>query len=121
VVNVNTNGSNSSQAHVSPAANFTVSFDAAIRYTGGSLYQYYVGLSNEAVTNTPAGTPYNCNLVYAMNSYNGGETITLTAPSTPGIYYIAIDATQAYSCYSGSVLPNGNPNPSQYIGAIAVY
>jgi hypothetical protein len=121
VVAVNTNSSNTSQAHVVPGAAFSVSFDAVVANTGPDLTQYYVGLSNESVTNTPPGTPYSCTFYYATRSFNGSQTITLTAPSQAGIYYIAIDMTQANSCPSGNGLPNGNPTPAQYIGAIAVY
>jgi hypothetical protein len=121
VVAVNTNGSSSSQAHVSPGASFSVSFDAAVANVGPDETEYYVGLSNESVTNTPAGTPWACKFLYSTTSFIGNEIVTLTAPTQPGIYYLAIDMTQAFNCLSGNGLPNGNPNPSQYIGAIAVY
>jgi hypothetical protein len=114
------------QAHVAPAASFTVDFDFTSVGTGtfcpGCIVQLYVGLSPEAATGTPSGSNVVCylNTVFGNVAQTGHQRITLTAPRTNGIYYLAVDSSLQFSCLSGG-LPSGNPSPTQYIGAISVY
>ena len=52
---------------------------------------------------------------------SGSTVVTLTAPSTPGRYYIGFDRSQAFNC-SGALgfWWNGRPGPDRYIGALEV-
>jgi hypothetical protein len=128
VLNVNVNGSSRKEAHVSPNGSFSVQFDYTSNGTGSycptCIVQLYVGLSNEAVTGTAPGIPANCFLNNVFNNVpvTANVTLTFTAPATSGIYYLAADSSLNFSCPSpAGGLPNGNPTPPQYIGAISVY
>ena len=126
VLNVTINGTSLNQAHVSAGAQFTVAFDySAIGATfcPGCIVQYYVGLTPEAVTSHPPGTNAACflNTVFANTAQTAHTSQTLTAPSTNGIYYVALESTLLYGCPSASGLPSSSPSPSQYLAAVAVY
>jgi hypothetical protein len=128
VLNLSVNGSGKNQAHVAPGSQFTVQFDYTSVGTGsycpGCVVQIYVGLSPEAATGTASGIPANCFLstIFNNQAQTANVTLTLTAPSTGGIYYLAADSSLQYGCPSpAGGLPSGNPNPTQYIGAISVY
>jgi hypothetical protein len=128
-VNVNVNGTALNHAHVSPGASFTVVFDYSAIGTGSycpdCVTQYYIGLSPNAVTGGAAGVNANCfvSAIYSDTLVTGGISASLTAPSVPGIYYIALDGpTLDFSCPTAPYgLPSGTPTSAQYIGAIAVY
>jgi hypothetical protein len=127
VLNVSVNGG-ANQAHVSPGATFTVQFDYTSNGTGsycpGCVVQLYIGVSPEAVTGTASGVPANCylNTVFSNQVQSGNVRLSFTAPSTQGIYYLAVDSDLQFSCpASPGGLPNGNPTPNRYIGAISVY
>ncbi|MDE3155382.1 MAG: collagen-like protein [Acidobacteriota bacterium] len=118
------------QASVSPGATVSVSFNYSSIGTGsycpGCVVQYYVGFSHEATTNQPPDTPASLNspcfinTVFGNAAQAGSTTQTLTAPSTQGIYYIALDRSLQYSCIGSGGLPDGQPSNNQIIGAIYV-
>jgi hypothetical protein len=120
------NGAVVNQAHIAPSAVFTVDFDYTSVGTGafcpGCVVQLYVGLSPEAATGAPSGSSNACyvNTVFNNVSQTGHVRISLTAPATNGIFYLAVDSTLDFFCHTGG-LPSGNPSPTQYIGAISVY
>lgn len=128
VLNVAVNGSVRNQSHVSPGARFVVQFDWTSIGTGtycpGCIQQFYVGISPEAVTGTASGVPTNCFISTLFNNQaqTSSANLTFVAPSTNGIYYLAVDSTLNFSCPSPpGGFPSGTPNPNQYIGAIIVY
>ncbi len=128
VLNVAVNGSARNQSHVSPGARFTVQFDWTSIGTGtycpGCIQQFYVGISPEAVTGTASGVPVNCFISTQFNNQTqtSGASLTLVAPSTNGLYYLAVDSTLNFSCPSpAGGFPSGKPGPNQYMGAIVVY
>jgi hypothetical protein len=128
VLNVTVNGTTLNQAHVSPGALFNVQFDYTSNGTGtycpDCVVQLYVGLSPEAVTGTAPGTTANCflSMIFGDVAQTANVTLTLTAPSTNGIYYLAADSSLQFGCPSpAGGLPSGTPLPNQYIGAISVY
>lgn len=114
------------QAHVTPGSTFTVSLDYSAVGTGsycpGCVVQYYVGLSPEATTGHAAGVSAPCfiNTVFGGGHQVGSATVTLTAPSQPGIYYLAFSLSLQYSCVGSGGLPGGAPANDQIFGAIYV-
>ena len=75
--------------------------------------QIQLGFSHAA----PTGCVYNG--YPGAAGVSGTRSITLTAPSTPGTYYIGVDRSQAYSCPTGWW--NGAPtNTNRWIAAITV-
>ena len=54
-----------------------------------------------------------------IGSQSGHASFTLTAPSTPGTYYIAFYEHMQYSC--GAITSWPVPAPNQYIGVVAVH
>ena len=128
VLNVAVNGSARNQSHVAPGAQFSVQFDWTSVGTGTycptCIVQFYVGLSPEVVTGTASGTAANCFVSTIFNNVaqTSNANLTLTAPSTNGIYYLAVDGSLDFSCPSPpGGLPSGTPTANQYIGAISVY
>jgi hypothetical protein len=61
--------------------------------------------------------------IYQDALSTGNFSASLTAPSTSGIYYIALDGpTLNFGCPTAPYgLPSGTPTAAQYIGAISVY
>jgi len=75
--------------------------------------QIQVGFSHVA----PTGCVYSG--IPGAAGDSGSGTMTLTAPSTPGTYYLGVDRSQAFSCPAGWW--NGAPsNPNRWIAAITV-
>ena len=54
-----------------------------------------------------------------IGARSGHESFTLTAPSTPGTYYIAFYRHLQFSC--GDITSWPVPAPNQYIGVVAVH
>ena len=129
VVNVNVNNSSTNHVHVSPGASFTVAFDFSAIGTGtycpGCITQYFIGLSPNAVTAAASGVNANCfvSAIYTNTLATAAMSVSLTAPSTAGIYYIALDGpTLNFSCPTAPYgLPSATLTSAQYIGAISVY
>jgi hypothetical protein len=123
VLNVNINSTSVNHAQVNPGAAVTVSFDYTTIGTGTycptCIQQFYVGFSPEAVTGTAPGTPANCFISTTfMDTARTGNTgsLSLTAPSTPGIYYLAIDSTLLFSCPSpAGGLPSGTHTRGEFV------
>jgi hypothetical protein len=126
VANVTVNGAVVSGSHVSPGASFSVHFDYTAIGTGsycpGCIVQYFIGLSPEALTATASGVNASCflNTIFGGSSQTSSATVTLNAPSTSGMYYLAIAGPGlSFSCPTAS--PLGTPTAAQYVGVIAVY
>ena len=123
-MNVLLNGGTTNQAHVSPVTGgqFNVQFDYSVgSSTSGTTQYYYVGLSPNAITGASPGTNSACFIASVLSTgvtahYNGN----ISPPTTNGVYYLAIYGPSSSSTCSGT-LPGGTPDPTQYIGAIAVY
>jgi hypothetical protein len=143
-LNLAINGTLTTQAHISLGTRFTVTFDyTAIgigSYCNGCTEQYYVGLTPEAATAVKPDTtvaknaPCFINQAFVSKTANASQDVSgatavalaLTSPSTPGIYYIALDGpTTLQNICSGSTglpITAGTPiGKSQFLGAIVVY
>jgi hypothetical protein len=120
VANVRINGGGN-QAHVSPGAAFGLDFDFnnTQSWCPGCIVQIYVGLNSNANPQACASSV----VAGATPGTTGHASVTLTAPSTPGVYYIGIDRDLQFSCFGGGqVWPSGPPtSPERYIGAVVVY
>jgi hypothetical protein len=118
--------------HVAAGTSIPVTFDWYASGTGTycptCIVQYYVGLSPEALTGTvPAGAAANtsCFIDTVFNGavQNGTARMTLTAPASPGVYYVAVDGPGLdFGCKAAtSPLPSGIPSRGHYLGFITVY
>ncbi len=100
---------------VEAGSTITVALDYNIVDPGcpGCIDQIQVGFSHTAPTDCVySGIP-------GVAGVSGSGSTTLTAPSTPGTYYIGVDRSQAFSCPAGWW--NGAPsNTNRWIGAITV-
>ena len=127
VVNVKVNSTTLNTAHVSPSARFTVAFDYASIGTGtycpDCIEQYYVGVTNEAVTGSSPNLGSNCflNTVFGDTEQVGNASVTLTAPAASGVYYIAISGPSLMDFCPAAPGGLGAASASQYIGVISVY
>ncbi len=119
------NATNRSQSRVSPGATFTVNFDYTIVASPscpGCIDQIQVGV----VSRDGSGGPQDCAFsgVAGTAGVTDAGSVTLTAPTAEGTYYIAFDRAQAFSCEqanSSGNFWNGTVGVNKYIGAIAVY
>lgn len=114
ISNVTINGG-SIVSPVAPGSDIEVEMDYHIVDTGcpGCIDQIQIGFSQEA----PKGCVYNG--IPGTAGASGSGKITLTAPAEPGIYYIGVDRSQAYSCPTGWW--NNAPSAfNRYIAVIAV-
>ena len=120
VTNVRINGGGN-QARVSPGAAFSLDFDFnnTQSWCPGCIVQIYVGLSSDPKPQVCASSV----VAGATPGTTGHAAVTLTAPTTRGIYYIAIERDLQFFCFGGGqVWTSGAPsNRESYIGAIAVY
>ncbi len=117
IIGTEITGHYNNQAHVAPGATFGLHFFYNIVDVGcpGCIDQIQIGFAN--------ALPTTC----AYDGEDGAQGVTyetknlqLTAPTTPGIYYVAFDRSQDFSCPTTGWW-NGTPQASQYIAAIAVY
>jgi hypothetical protein len=109
---------NNGDNHVSPGASFTVTFDYNLAVPGcpGCVAQLYVGLSSDA---TPQTCPIDT-IPGVPPGITGGLSVSLTAPSTPGVYIVGIDTGLAFFCQAS--WPNGAPTTdARTLGVISVY
>jgi CSLREA domain-containing protein len=105
-------------AFVSPGSTFSVSMDYSIVDPGcpGCIDEIEIGFST--------GNPFTC--IYTgipgAGGASGSATIEVTAPSTPGVYFLGFDRAQHYSC--GQALEtgwwNGAPDSSRLIANVIV-
>jgi hypothetical protein len=80
-------------------------------------------LTGTAPTGVAANTSCFIDTVFNGAVQNGTARLTLTAPSAPGVYYVAVDGPGLdFACKAAtSPLPSGEPVPSHYLGFITVY
>jgi hypothetical protein len=118
--NVRINGGNQ-QAHIQPEANFTVTFDynCTVDFCPHCFAQLYVGLNSDI---GPQACPYSAEPGPSPGT-TGGVSVVLTAPTTPGVYYIGIDWSLEFQCFGGGPnWPHGAPSTNdRIIGSISVY
>ncbi len=105
-------------AFISPGSTFSVSMDYSIVDPGcpGCIDEIEIGFST--------GNPFTC--IYTgipgVEGKTGSATIEVTAPSTPGVYFLGFDRAQHFSC--GQALEvgwwNGAPDSSRYIANVIV-
>lgn len=114
------NGGGNSAGHILPGAQFTLATDFAISDPGcpGCIDQIIVGLA--PVESSSAGSGQGCvyNGVPGTNGVSGTGTVTMTAPTTPGQYFVRFSHGQDYSCNLGWW---GAPTAAKNIGIINVY
>ena len=96
--NVNINSSGSNVGFVSPGQSITLAFNYAITQNGtycpGCVSQYYIGIYGfwqDCFRNS--GGYCNC---------SGSESYSITAPTTPGIYYFTQGRTLNFTCATGN-------------------
>lgn len=124
ITSVNIDGSGGDQLHVLPGASIVVEFDYTIVDVAcpSCIDQIQVGI----VTLDGSGSPQDCaydGIPGAVGVTNAGAVV-LTAPSSPGTYYIAFDRSQHFSCSlanAGGNFWNGIPGYERFIGGISVY
>jgi CSLREA domain-containing protein len=105
-------------AFVSPGSTFSVSMDYSIVDPDcpGCIDEIEIGFST--------GNPFTCIYtgVPGVQGVSGSATIELTAPSTPGVYFLGFDRAQHFSC--GQALEvgwwNGAPDSSRFIANVIV-
>ncbi|OGP80369.1 MAG: hypothetical protein A2V86_00585 [Deltaproteobacteria bacterium RBG_16_49_23] len=118
--NVRINGGNN-QARITPGAGFTVAidFNYAIDLCPGCIGQLYVGLDSE---NGPQQCPFS-DQPGASPGITQTRNVNLTAPITPGVYYIGIDFDLQFNCFDpGPGWPHGPPTTNdRIIGSISVF
>jgi hypothetical protein len=102
VVSLNGGGN---QIHVSPGATVTLDLDFSALNNGTDI-GFQFGFNT--------GAPQTC----FIGNGTGHITQTLTAPTTPGIYYVLFDSNLNYCNPSWDA---GTPPQAQAIGAISVY
>ncbi len=106
----------SSTAFVTPGSTFSVSLDYSITDAEcpGCIDEIEIGFST--------GNPFTC--IYTgipgAAGASGSATIEVTTPSTPGVYFLAFDRAQHYSC--GQALEvgwwNGAPDSNRFVGNV---
>ncbi len=88
-------------------------------YCPGCIDQIMIGLAGDAA-------PQAC--TYNGGTSSGTRAATLTAPSTPGVYFIGMDWALNWSCYQpvlsqpplAPYWTSGPPTPNRYIGKVIV-
>src|SRR5215207_4244801 len=105
-------------AFVSPGSTFSVSMDYSIVDPGcpGCIDEIEVLFSTD--------NPFSCIYtgVPAVEGASGNATLEVTAPSTPGVYFLGFDRAQHFSC--GEALEagwwSGAPDTSRFIANVIV-
>ena len=107
------------EAVVTSGASLAVSLNYTIKDDScpGCIEQIQVGFAD--------GLPQTCaynGIPGPSPGVSGSATISLTAPSVPGRYYIAFGRSAQFSCLTSfwSDAGAGKPGPSRYIGAVDV-
>ncbi|MEX2596581.1 MAG: GEVED domain-containing protein, partial [Salibacteraceae bacterium] len=112
--NVNLAGTGSNSVYVDPGQNFSISFNYSIAnggpYCPGCVTQSYIGIKDEwAICLRSYGGYCNCSGSYAN---------TITAPTTPGVYYFTVGTSFLFAC---SANPNAHiPASTNGFAAIVV-
>ncbi len=113
--NVKINGG-SNTAYVAPGSTFSLSMDYSIVDPGcpGCIDEIQIGFS----TSDPVACAYTG--VPGAAGVSGSATLTLTAPGTPGVYYLGFDRAQHFSCAQAlaSGWWSGAPGSSRYIASV---
>jgi Leucine-rich repeat (LRR) protein len=97
-------GAGTNTAYVNPGGTFTLSYTynatPAGAYCPGCVTQIYLGIN---------GVFTHCIATHVPQTSSGsGVTASISAPATPGIYYVALNGSWDYSCY-GTVGFSTNP------------
>ena len=114
--NVRINGGGNT-GFVSPGSSFSVSLDYSIVDADcpACIDQIQIGFS----TGDPLACAYDG--IPSTGGATGSATLNLTAPATPGVYYLGFDRAQHFSC--AQALANGwwtgTPDPTRYIASVA--
>jgi CSLREA domain-containing protein len=115
ISNVKINGGSNTE-FVSPGSTFSLSMDYSIVDTAcpGCIDQIEIGYSTS--------DPFTCiyDDVPGPVGESGSATINVTAPSTPGVYYLGFDRAQHYSCAQALAVGwwNDPPDPNRYIASV---
>jgi hypothetical protein len=111
------NGGGNSSARIAPGASFTVSLGYSLSDPGcpGCVDQLIIGLGS----NNPQACVYDS--VPGTSGTSGSATVTLTAPTVPGVYFLRFDYGQDYGCNLAWWDYNGAPTASNTFGVINVY
>lgn len=130
--NANVNSTGTNQAHVSPGASFTVTFDWTINrggYCPGCLQQFLGGIVNFDTSVVPGSiTANSCFGEAGAGPFGGNQSFSFTAPTTFGTYYIGLYSVLDFGCTtSGPGDPGALFGPATslgqntFIAAITVY
>jgi hypothetical protein len=110
VSNVSINGGGNEQ-WVAAGSSFTITYDWSMGSGGcpSCIVQLYLGIQDDAA--------YSCVVPFGFEGFGGtGASLTLTAPTTPGVYYIGRRWTWDYVCQ-----PVTGAQPYERVGLIYVY
>jgi hypothetical protein len=100
------------EAYVPAGSDVTLSYNYSFGVGGcwSCIVQLYVGIE------TYPATSYRCVIESGREGKSGPQTITLTAPTTPGLYYIGTRWTWDYYCQQVHTA-----GPNTRIGLLYVY
>lgn len=106
----------SSFAHVAAGATFTLQADYSITDGGNNIDQILVGIGS------PSSTAMDCLFNGNVNhtTVSSSNSITLTAPTTPGTYVMRFHYGQDTSCKLGWWTINGAPTSATNFAAFCV-
>lgn len=106
-------GAGTNTAFVNPGGmfqlNYTYNSTAAGSYCPGCVTQIYIGINGNFTHCIASHVP--------QTSSGSGTTATIAAPLTPGIYYVAVNGSWDYSCYS---TVGFSTNPADAIATLIV-
>ncbi len=96
-----TSGGGTNNVYVNGGQPFQITYNytatPAGAYCPGCVTQIYMGMNNGTA---PNGFTYCFAANVPQSSSGSGTTPPITAPLTPGIYYVTLNGTWDYSCYS---------------------